>query len=304
MSERHTVRDDTANREGDALSGGSNQLPNVLQVKETEPGRWVGPHPDTDPEGRDIVFSGQILAQMIMASTAAAGGQKEVKSIHAIFARAGRYSAGPVELMVESMHDGRAWGSSTVTAVQGDRLLSRGLVLLNAVEPDLMRHAPEMPDVPGPDQCGPATFGVVFPEAEIRVADLPEAVTADGSPAMYFWLRTPDHYDSVAANQAVIAWSQPGFIIGTAMRPHSDVVKHGEAHRSISTGVISHTSHFHEEADVGEWLLVVQEGSYAGRGRVFGSGSVFTRDGTLVSTFGQDSMARGVDRELDFRTAM
>jgi acyl-CoA thioesterase II len=286
------------------LSGGSNLLPNVLQVKETEPGRWVGPHPDTDPEGRDIVFSGQILAQMIMASTAATGGQKEVKSIHAIFARAGRYSAGPVELMVESMHEGRAWASTTVTAQQGDRLLSRGLVLLNAVEPDLMRHAPEMPDVPGPQECDPATYGVVFPEAEVRAVDLPEAVTPDGSPAMYVWFRTRDHYDSIAANQAVIAWSQPGFIIGTAMRPHSDAVNAGEAHRSMSTGVISHTSHFHEEADAGEWLLVGHEASYAGRGRVFGSGSVFTRDGTLVSTFAQDSMARRVDRELDFKTAM
>jgi acyl-CoA thioesterase len=280
------------------------ELPEVLQVKEVGDGRWAGAHPDNDPEGRDVVFSGQILAQMIMASTAATEGEKEVKSIHAIFARAGKYSAGPVELTVESMHAGRAWASTTVTAVQGDRLLSRGLVLLNVLEPDLMRHSPAMPDVPGPDDCAPATFGVVFPGAEIRSVDLPDAVGIDGSPAMYFWFRTPDRYDSVAANQAVIAWSQPGFIIGLAMRPHSDVVTVTDAHRSISTGVISHTSHFHEHADVADWLLVAHEGSYAGRGRVFGSGAVFTRDGTLVSTFAQDSMARRVEGNLDWKSAM
>jgi hypothetical protein len=51
------------------------------------------------------------------------------------------------------------------------------------------------------------------------------------------------------------------------MRPHSDQVNVRHAHRSISTGVISHTSHFHEHADVGDWLLFVQKASYAGHGR-------------------------------------
>jgi acyl-CoA thioesterase II len=121
---------------------------------------------------------------------------------------------------------------------------------------------------------------------------------------MYFWARMPESYDSVAANQAVIAWTQPGFLIGLAMRPHSDAVNIGDAHRSISTGVISHTAHFHDHGDVGEWMLVAQEASYAGHGRVFGSGAVFTRDGQLVSTFAQDSMARGVESPIDPKRGM
>jgi acyl-CoA thioesterase II len=280
------------------------EAPAVLQVKDLGDGRWAAPHPADDPEGRDVVFSGQILAQMIMASDAAVASAKEVKSIHAIFARAGTYSAGLMELRLEAMHSGRAWGSDTITAYQGDRLLSRGLVLLNTVEPDLMRHSPAMPDVPGPDAATPNPSTTVFPGAEPRMVDAPDAVGADGSPAMYFWFRTPESYDSVAANQAIVAWTQPGFIIGLAMRPHSDTVNIADAHRSISTGVISHTVHFHEHADAGQWLLVAQEATYAGRGRVFGSGSVFTADGTLVSTFAQDSMARGVEGSLDPKRGM
>ena len=88
------------------------------------------------------------------------------------------------------------------------------------------------------------------------------------------------------------------------MRPHSDTVNIADAHTTISTGVISHTAHFHEHADVGQWLLVAQAARYAGNGRVFGSGSVFTQDGTLVSTFAQDSMARGVAGELDPKRSM
>jgi len=278
-------------------------VPAVLQLGNLGDGRYSAPHPTDDPEGRDVVFSGQILAQMIMASDANCGSQKEVKSIHAIFARAGTYSAGPMELELDAMHAGRAWASDTITAYKGERLLSRGLVLLNAVEPDLMRHAPAMPDVPGPDAATPNPSITVFPGAEARMVDAPDAIGADGSPAMYFWMRHPESYDSVAANQAIVAWTQPGFIIGLAMRPHKEI-NIADAHTTISTGVISHTAHFHDHADVGQWLLVAQEASYAGNGRVFGSGAVFAQDGTLVSTFAQDSMARGVEGTIDPKRGM
>jgi hypothetical protein len=132
------------------------------------------------------------------------------------------------------------------------------------------------------------------------MVDAPDAVAGDGSPAMYFWTRHPESYDPVAANQAIVAWTQPGFIIGLAMRPHTHI-NIADAHTSISTGVISHTAHFHDHADVGEWLLIAQQATYAGNGRVFGSGSVFTQDGTLVSTFAQDSMARGVEDDRSKR---
>jgi acyl-CoA thioesterase len=279
-------------------------LPALLTVDDLGDGRYTAPHPAEDPETRDVVFSGQLLAQMIMAADAAVGSAKEVKSIHAVFARAGAYSAGPIELALETMHDGRAWGSDTITAWQGERLLSRALVLLNTVEPDLIRHGPAMPAVPAPGDLPAGSRVLVYPGAETRTVDDPGATGPDGAPLMCFWVRNPESYASTAANQAVLSWCQPGSIIGLAMRPHAGVVKVGDAHRSVSTGVIAHTSHFHDAFDVGEWLLVAQEATYAGRGRVFGTGSVFTEDGRLVATFEQDSMVRGVDGELDPRRSM
>src|SRR5436305_5335370 len=180
-------------------------LPAVLQVEDLGDGRWTAPHPADDPEGRDVVFSGQILAQMIMASDAAVASAKEVKSIHAIFARAGTYSAGSMELLLEPMHSGRAWGSDTITAYQGDRLLSRGLVLLNTVEPDLMRHMPAMPDVPGPDAAPPNASITVFPGPEAPMVDAPDAVAADRAPATYLWFRAPGSRHPDGAHQAVRA---------------------------------------------------------------------------------------------------
>ncbi|MCE2390737.1 MAG: thioesterase family protein [Proteobacteria bacterium] len=281
----------------------ANELPDVLRVEEIAEGRYRVNHPAEDPENRNVVFSGQIMAQMIMACEHATGGSKEVKSIHAIFARAGRYTE-PMELQRETLHSGRAWGSETLTAWQGERLLSRGLVLLNADEPDLMRHAAAMPDVPGPEGLAPDSGDFAYADTEVRFVDDPEATAPDGSPALSFWVRHARSYASVAARQASLVWCEPGLLIALSMRPHADTVRPEEAHHSVSTGVIAHTAHFHERFDVGEWLLIHQQSSYAGRGRVNGHGSVFSRDGRLVASFEQDSMVRGMTQPLDPKRSM
>lgn len=279
------------------------KLPSVLQVEEIAAGEYRVHHPAEDPEARNVVFSGQILAQMIMASDHAAEGTKDIKSIHAIFARAGRYTE-PMTLQRDSLHAGRAWGSDTLTAWQEERLLSRGLVLLSADEPDLIRHASAIPSVPSPDELASDAVTLAYPEMETRTVDDADACAPDGSPVLSFWMRHPASFDSVAANQAILAWSEPGRLISLAMRPHADVVTIEDAHETVSTGVIAHTAHFHERFDVGEWLLVTQQASYAGRGRVHGSGSVFSEDGRLVATFSQDSMVRGAAGTLDPRRSM
>ena len=278
-------------------------MEHVLQVQHLGGDRWTAPHPDEDPEQRDVLFGGQLVGQMIMVASAGGAGAKEVKSIHAVFARAGAYSAGPVEYEREQMHDGRAWASSTITASQGDRLLSRSLVLLNHVEPDLIRHAVVMPDVPDPEDCPPQPITLVFPGTEARPVDRPDARTADGAPMRCDWIRPPT-FDDVAANQAVVAWSSPGFTIGVAMQAHPDTVRISDAHRSVSTGVISHTVHFHDHFSPGAWLLVVSTAAFAGNGRVYGHGSVFTHEGTLVATFGQDAMVRRANASIDPRRGM
>jgi acyl-CoA thioesterase len=51
---------------------------------------------------RNVVFGGQILAQMIMAAHTDRGDDKKVKSIHAIFARAGDYTQ-PIRYFTRAM---------------------------------------------------------------------------------------------------------------------------------------------------------------------------------------------------------
>ena len=65
--------------------------------------------PSVPSEVRPVVFGGQLMGQMIVAATTCLPG-KTVRSLHAIFARAGTVTQ-PVDLEVDVMHAGRALGS-------------------------------------------------------------------------------------------------------------------------------------------------------------------------------------------------
>ena len=62
-----------------------NSVPKVLELNRLADDRFAPHHPEDDPEGWNVVFSGQLLAQMIMAVDAVVEGALDVKSIQTIF---------------------------------------------------------------------------------------------------------------------------------------------------------------------------------------------------------------------------
>jgi acyl-CoA thioesterase-2 len=266
------------------------EIPELLQLAPNGEARYLVRQPAGSQEGLDVVFGGQLIAQMIMAVNANSDGGKYVKSINTIFSRAGTY-AQPLELAVESFQKGRTWGGDVVTAWQSERLLTRSLVLSTVSEDDLISHRIDRPlEVLSPEDSEPIE-GTVFPGAEVRMATAKDK-TVGGVPAMSFWTRMPAAVESVAASQAILAWATNGWSIGLAMRPHGDVVKIDEAHHSLATGVIGHTINFHSDFDAGSWIQLAHEATWAGRGRIHGRGLAFSQDGTLVASFTQDSMVK------------
>jgi acyl-CoA thioesterase len=254
--------------------------------------------PSVPSEVRPVVFGGQLMGQMIMAATTCLPG-KTVRSLHAIFARAGTVTQ-PVDLEVDVMHSGRALGSVSVTARQGDRLLSRGLLLLDAGEPDLIRHSEPKPAVTGPEE----TEAPKHQEegAEVRIVDSVDLMTPEvtGPPELYVWTRFSHAPADQAVHQALLSWYTDPFLIASAMRPH-DGVGQAMAHDTISTGVITHTLSFHEPADATKWNLLANRSIYAGHGRTYGMGQVFTQDGQQVASYVQDNLVRAFRDEPALR---
>jgi acyl-CoA thioesterase len=268
----------------------------ALTLEPTAPGRFRAEHADG---GSGVVFGGQLLGQSIVAGLAGQDG-KAVKTLHTIFARSAS-PATPLAIAVERGHDGRTFASSVVTMSQGDRLCTRSLVLLSADEPDFIRHADSPPPVPGPAGCAPAAEGLGAWEIRV-VGDVDVAdPTLVGPPELDVWSRFVGAPDDPAFDQALIAFATDGFLIGAAMRPHAGVGQ-SQAHRTVSTAVISHTLTFHERCSAGDWILLSQRSTYAGRGRCHGRGSVFRADGMLVASFVQDGMIRPLQSPASSRS--
>jgi acyl-CoA thioesterase len=264
------------------------ELVKVLELEPVGEGRFRAENFVSGLGG--VVFGGQLLAQSIVAA-ATVDPTKEVKSIHTVFARGGAPDQ-PLDIDVDTMHVGRALASTTVTVRQGERLCTRSLVLLSAVEPDLIRHATDAPEVGTPEDAEPIRGEGGF--WEIRVVDGVDISDPDavGPPELAAWVRFPGAEAHGVLGQALLAYATDGFLIGTAMRPHPGIGQ-SMAHVSISTSVLSHTLTFHEPVDAGEWHLLAHESPYAGRGRTYGRANIFTADGRLVGSFVQDNMVRG-----------
>lgn len=244
------------------------------------------------PIGHGVVHGGQILGQSIVAAALGQEG-KFVKTVHTVFPRAGSTEV-ETEIVVDRFHSGGSMGSATVSFVQNGRVCARSNVLLTADEPDLIKHAATGKAVEGPDESPPTKMSGDWDVRVVGGVDIsdPEAV---GPAELDVWVRFPGAPQDRVINQALLSVSTDAFLIGTAMRPHAGIGQ-AQAHKTLTTGVLSHTLTFHEPAYAGDWLLLAQQSPYAGHGRTYGTANVFTQDGTLVASFVQDAIVRAMSK--------
>ncbi|HEX9681670.1 MAG TPA: acyl-CoA thioesterase domain-containing protein [Acidimicrobiales bacterium] len=242
------------------------------------------------PSPHGVVFGGQLMGQALLAGRAGHD-HMQVKTLHVVFAR-GAAPDSPLDIDVDPIHAGRTFASSTVTIRQGERICVGAQVLLTADEPDLIRHSEPPPPCSPPDSASdddPETWQIRV-VGDVDLTD-PNAV---GPAELDVWTRFVGAPENQAVHQALLAFASDGFLIGTAMRPHAGVGQ-AQAHKTLSTGVISHTITFHEPIEAGGWLLLSHRSGYAGRGRSYGSANVFSGSGQLVASFVQDAMVRPRD---------
>jgi acyl-CoA thioesterase-2 len=259
----------------------------ALTLAESDDASFRAPHVGGR---RGVVFGGQMLGQAIVAASRRMP-DKRLKSLQTVFTR-GANVADPVDIFVEPMQDGRTFGSSTVTFVQGDRVCARALALLDVSEPDLIHHHVSMPDVAPPDSSKALPNLAAAPET-IIVGDVDvRAPALVGPPTLQLWVRFPGAPpDDAAIARALLAHATDGWLIATAMRPHKGIGQ-SMAHDELSTTVLSHALAFHDDFSADEWLLIDHESQAAGGGRAYGRGHVFTEEGRLVASFVQEALLR------------
>ncbi len=274
-------------------SDGVLALVDVLQLDQVGEGRFIAQNLIGAGNGR-VVFGGQILAQMAMAGALAVP-DKSVKSLHAMFVR-GADPVEPLLIEVEVHHSGRMYASTSVTVGQAAGLCARALVLLDAPDTELARHADPMPDVDGPEPA-PATARRAGEVGELQIVGDVDLSNADetGPPELFAWRRFPGAPDDDATSRALLAYASEPLLFPTALRPHGGLSQ-ASSSTEIIPAVITHGITYHDQFSASEWLLLALWSPHVGRGRIFGTGNVFTHDGRLVASITQENQLRPVRR--------
>jgi acyl-CoA thioesterase-2 len=283
-------------------------LPEPLQLEPVGAGAYR--IPAREEALRDVVHGVQLMAWSMIASATEGIGTHSVKTAHGIFSRPTARTS-PIEIALDRLSSGRAFGADTVTVTQDGKNCARVQLLLSADEEDLIRHADEMPSVPRPEECEEFVASAIgIAGIDVRSVGEVDYVSSGHpvvAPELNLWIRSTDPIEGRVPNQAMLCACTGTTLIGTAMLPHAGIGQ-DQAHRTISTGVVGHTITYHEPVDLGDWLLLAQESIYAGHGRAHGRARVFDRDGQLVASYVQDAIIRHFadrqDHSAEARTAM
>ena len=233
--------------------------------------------------GYHRLFGGQLLAQFVRVAQLACP-DKAVKSLHALFPRAGRPEE-PVRYEVDRHHDGGSFAALTVVARQSKGVVATASVSLHTTEDGPGHQAtPAVPALPGPEH---RTEFHLIPWETRTTADLDSATSEP--PEFDLWMRTPPSKAELAP--ALTAYATDLTLIGTALRPLAGVGQR-DAGKAFTSAVTSHTVWFHRPFGAGEWLLLRQHSPVLAHGRCFGRGDVLAGDGTLIASYAQEALLR------------
>jgi uncharacterized protein (DUF427 family)/acyl-CoA thioesterase len=284
--------------------GTSDDLVRLLDVEPSGPNRFVGaPYRDRT---RNVVEGGQLMAQSVVAASKALPRQR-VTSASMIFSKAASFDL-PLDIDLDVLRGGKTFSTVEARITQDATLRSTGLLLLDSGAPDLIRHAPPMPDVAGPGQSVPYEMRVTG--RDLRIVEGAYSPDPDrvGPPEIYAWIRFRHAPAEQYLHTALLTQATTHWTIAAAMRPHAGYGE-ADAHVTLSTGIMSLAITFHDDVDVSQWMLYANPAPYAGRGLAQGDGRVFTEDGRLAATYSVQGVLRRFDRDpsslgLDARTAM
>lgn len=256
------------------------------------------------PGGVGRVFGGQVIAQALQAAQRSVEDGKIAHSLHAYFMRPGDENY-PILYRVVRDFEGRSFANRRVIAMQ------KGKPILNMaasfqLPAEGLHHQDAMPEVPPPEDLRseaelreeirdqiPEKFKRFFLRArpiEIRPVHPRNWFKLEPrEPRQYSWFRVVAPLpDEPALHRAMLAYASDMTLLGTCMLPHGVSWMSGE----VQTASLDHALWLHEPFHFDEWLLYAADSPWAGHGRGFNCGRIYTRDGRLVASVTQEGLIR------------
>ncbi len=251
------------------------------------------------------VFGGQVIAQALVAAERTVVESRGVHSLHAYFLRGGSEDH-TIDLAVTRDFDGGSFSNRRVVASQqGQPILT--LTASFQAEEQGVHHQAEMPAVAGPEslltmrellrQAGITTFQAgksphqFRPQAiELRPVNPARwAGLVPGETRQELWFRAVAPLpDDPRVHRAVLAYASDYGLLSTSAIPHGLNFFSGK----IRAASLDHAVWFHEPFRADEWLLFAADTPWAGNGRGFNRGQIFTQDGRLVAEAAQEGLIR------------
>jgi acyl-CoA thioesterase-2 len=265
-------------------------LLDLFDVRQDGENRFIA---ETGPAGEDerqVVEGTQVLAQAIVA-VAKRFPEKSVRSVSAVFARAIMVGAGPVELELDVVSEGRSTATAIVAAKQNGKRCITMTMLTDVPTADVIRHHLPRPDVAGPKDANVSEMPM--DGRQLRLVDVVDVNSPDevGPPELYAWL----HYDPIPDRddlaKALVAYFTGHLGISTTMRAHEGIGT-AQSHLTVSTAPMTITVSFHEPVRWDGWLLYSHESTQVGAGMSYVRGAVHTEEGELIASFAQDALIR------------
>ena len=239
---------------------------------------------------RQVVEGTQILAASIVAA-AKRFPEKSIRSAYSVFARAVLVGAGPVELGIDVISEGRSTATAVVTATQNGKRVITTTIPADVPTADVIRHQLPRPQVAQPAQAHESSMPMVG--RQLRLVDVQDVNSPDevGPPELFAWL----HYDPIPTRddlaKALIAYFTGHLGISTTMRAHEGIGT-SQAHLTVSTAPMTVSVSFHEPVRWDGWLLYGHESTQVGAGMSYVRGAVHTEAGDLIASFTQDALIR------------
>lgn len=250
---------------------------------------------------RSTLFGGQVLGQALMAAAGTVENRLP-NSMHAYFLHPGN-SNSPVIYDVETVRDGKSFSARRAVARQQGRTIFNMSASFH-IEETGFQHAAAIPDgIPGPEElqskhqqnppvCGAETttsehqtpFHFLTVEPQLFVSPEPQAAQA------HFWLKSIDPLpDAPIYHYSALAFASDLGLLATALLPHPATLFDG----SVLPASVDHAMWFHtRNFRVDDWLLYVTDSPWAGGGRGFARGAIYSRHGELVASTAQEGLLR------------